>query len=228
MDATPRSEFVAESQRAAAVLGAPAEEFTRLRVDTYNAACKGAFRSVAEYLGNICEQLGLHPDEGQLDAAANVVTESLRRRIRSPRAGAMDLFAYLKLHRIKTGLITSCGPDVPAVWHDAPYARLIDVALFSCVEGVNKDDPRVFWLAVHRLRVRPEDCLYVADGYRGELASAVFLGMHAVQLRVPGEAVVSGRQRDPWDGAAVSSLAELVTLLEKGATRDTDSSLRSE
>jgi len=212
MASTPWSEITAATQRTAAAVGAPPAEFTKSWVETYDAASRGAFRDMREYVANVCAQLGLHPGAATLDAAVDSMLEDERRRIRTPRDGAMEVFAYLKAHRFKTGLITSCGPDVPAVWSEAPYAKLIDVALFSCVEGINKDDPRIFWLAAHRLRVRPEDCLYIADGYRGELASATTLGMRAVQLSVPGEGE-RGRPRDPWDGPIISSLAEVLALV---------------
>ncbi len=211
MPAGPLSEIIADAHRTAVALSALEEEFVKRWFEAYNGAAKGAFRDMREYIANVCRQMGLRPSQATLDAAADVVIDRERRRIRTPRNDTMPLFDYLKSHGYKTGLITSCGPDVPAVWNDAPYAKVIDVALFSCVEGVNKDDPRIFWLAAHRLKVKPEECLYVADGYRGELANATVLGMHAVQLLVPGEG--EGRKRDPWDGTVISSLTEVLTLL---------------
>ncbi len=212
MVSPPWSVILADARRTAATAGAPGEDFARLWVASYDAASRGAFHTVREYVADVCLQIGLRPADRQLDAAAAVSIEGLRRRIKVPRDGAMELFGYLKSHGFKTGLITSCGPDVPAVWSEAPYASFIDVAVFSCIEGVNKDDPRIFWLAAHRLKVGPEDCVYVADGYRGELASATVLGMHAIQLNVPGEGE-RGRPRDPWDGPVISSLTEVLGLL---------------
>jgi putative hydrolase of the HAD superfamily len=212
MVSPPWSQIVAESRRIAAAVGAPEEEFARRWDETLDAASRGAFRNMREYTSAVCRQMGLHPADTQLDAAAALATDGLRRCIRSPRDGAMEVFDYLRSHGIKTGLITSCGPDVPETWDEAPYASLIDVAIFSCVEGVDKNDPRIFWLAAHRLKVQPEECLYIADGYRGELASAATLGMHAVQLNVPGEGE-RGRPHDPWDGQVISSLLEILGLI---------------
>ena len=215
MATEPRSMVLAQARCMAAAAGVPPDEFTRVWMDTVQmhiAASLGAFRTMQAYIACACDQIGLHPADSQLDAAAAVAIDEVRRLLKVPRDGVANVLEYLKSHGFKTGLITSCGPDVPPVWSEAPFAELVDTVLFSCVEGINKGEPRIFWLAAHRLRVRPEECLYVADGYGGELANARFLGMRAVQLNVPGE-TEGFRNRDPWDGPVISSLTGVLELL---------------
>ena len=123
------------------------------------------------------------------------------------------MLSYLKSNDYKTGLITDCATDVPTVWNDTPFAPFFDVMVFSCLVGLVKDDTRIFELAVEKLGVRPERCIYIADGMRKELASATELGMHAVQIRVPRE-VDDNPLNEDWNGPKISSLTEVISLLE--------------
>ena len=207
--------IIADAERVAAAVGAPPDEFIRRWVETYEAVARGACTTMQAYILEVCRQMGLRPGRKALEAAAASALEESQQRVGQARTGAIEVLSYLKSHGLKTGLLTSCAPDVPEIWHETPYAPFVDVRVFSCLEGVNKEDPRLFWLTAHRLRTKPEECLYVADGYRGELANATMLGMRAVQLSVAGEGD-KAKSHDPWDGLVVSSLPEVLTLLPKG------------
>ena len=215
--------IVASARRVADAIAAPPEEFTRRWVQTYEAVARGACTTVRANIVEVCRQLGMQPTRKVLDAAATSALKESRRRVGHARPGAIEVLSSLKSRGLKTGLLTSCGPDVPEVWLDTPYARFIDVPVFSCLEGVNKEDPRLFWLTAHRLRTTPEECVYVADGYRGELANATMLGMRAVQLSVSGEGD-KGKSHDLWDGPVISSLLDVLTLLRKGRQEGRSSS----
>ena len=61
----------------------------------------------------------------------------------------------------------------------------------------------------------PAECIYVADGFGGELHAASALGMQAVLIAVPGEASVDPREneRATWTGLRVQALAEILELV---------------
>ena len=130
----------------------------------------------------------------------------------SPREGAIELLACLKSKGYKMGLISDCAPDLPVIWNETPFAPFFDVTVFSCLAGMNKADPRIFQIAAEQLAVRPENCLYIADGFRKELANAAGMGMHALQLYLPAE-VIDSPLREDWNGPVISSLNEDLNLL---------------
>jgi putative hydrolase of the HAD superfamily len=94
-----------------------------------------------------------------------------------------------------------------------PIKPFFDTVVFSCVAGVKKPDPRIYQLALERLKVKPQDCLYVGDGSSYELTGARKVGMHPVQIHVPGE-IVYFLDEDDWDGHPISSLSEVLNLIE--------------
>jgi putative hydrolase of the HAD superfamily len=104
---------------------------------------------------------------------------------------------------------------VPALWPDLPFARFIEVPVFSCEAGLKKPDPRIFRLAGKGLGIAPEECAYVGDGYSNELSGATAVGMRAIHLAPPDEEPFDYPTYEgaTWEGERVASLSELIELL---------------
>ena len=169
--------------------------------DDRNARDKGEFEESAR---RIYRSLGLELDDELL------ATISKRRRaafaaIFVPREGAVPTLEQLRARGLRTGLITNCSSETPALWEASPLAPLVDACVFSCREGARKPERRLYETAAQRLGVRPEACVYVGDGNDDELAGAARVGMRPVLLRTQSE-------RD-WDREAIDSLPEVVELV---------------
>lgn len=197
----------------ASILSAPEENFVRLWFEQSEGLGTGLFPSYQSYIRHICTQLEIDTQADRIDFAASIPFNETKQVVMAPREGAIELLTYLKSNGYKTGLISDCAPDLPEFWNETPFAPLIDAAVFSCSVGMNKADPRIFQLAVEELEVKPEDCLYIADGMRQELANASKLGMHAIQLLIPEEIDENNPIREEWDGSVISSLNEVLNLI---------------
>ena len=140
------------------------------------------------------------------------ITAAILKRRRSafaaafvPREGAVEALERLRERGLKTGLITNCSSEIPAMWDESPLAPLVDACVFSCREGTRKPDRRLYELAADQLGVDPETCVYVGDGNDDELAGAAGVGMRPVLLRTQSK-------RD-WDGEAIDRLPQIVNLV---------------
>jgi putative hydrolase of the HAD superfamily len=197
------------------VLGAPHEDFTKLWFDTFNLRTTGALISPEGNIDHVCLQLGVSFTDSQLKQASrirfNFTKDSLK-----PRPDALKTLGFLKANGYKIGLISDCSTEVPTAWKDTPLAPLIDVPVFSCVAGVKKPDPRIYRMVLERLGVEARDCLYIGDGSSRELSGAQEVGMHPVLIRVPYEMSADAYRIDEeeWQGLAISSLSEVLGLLE--------------
>ena len=196
----------------AAILDVPVDDFVRLWFADAAGLATSVFPSYQDYIIHVCQQLEVQVSDDQINTAATFPRNVTKQMLMTPRNGAIDVLTYLKTNGYKTGLISDCAADVPEIWNDTLYAPLIDVAVFSCSAGMNKTDLRIFRMATDQLAVKPENCLYIADGMRQELANASKLGMHAVQILVPEE-TDDNPMREEWDGPAITSLREIFTLL---------------
>ena len=127
-----------------------------------------------------------------------------------PRSDAVATLEELRRRGHRLGMISACSQDVPDVWARTPFADLFDSTVFSCSVGVSKPDPRIYELCCDELGVEPRDCLFVGDGANDELPGAERVGMTAVQLRAPGEALTVEGKR--WEGRRVETLSEVLEL----------------
>jgi putative hydrolase of the HAD superfamily len=108
-------------------------------------------------------------------------------------------------------MISVCTQDVPQVWDDTPLGGKFDATVFSCDVGVSKPDARIYQIACERLGVEPPECLFVGDGANDELPGAERVGMTAIQLRAPGEALTP--DGEAWRGASIEHLADVLDLV---------------
>ena len=127
-----------------------------------------------------------------------------------PREDAIPTLEELRRRGHRLGMISACSEDVPDVWHRTAFAGMFDSTVFSCSVGVSKPDARIYEIACEELGVRPQECLFVGDGANDELPGAERVGMTAVQLRAPGEALTEEGRR--WTGRYVERLREVLEL----------------
>ncbi len=207
------SDFEKAAREVASVISAPSEDFVRLWFEEGERLGTGDFQTYQDYIRHISGKLGLTVEDNQIDLAAGIQYDNSRQMVLAIRKGAIELLTYLKSRNYKTGLISDCFTDIPAIWDDTPFATLIDVAVFSCSVGMNKADTGIFQLAADELGVSPDRCLYIADGMRNELANASKFGMNAIQIYVPGE-IDDSPIREEWTGPVISSFSEIYILLE--------------
>ncbi|MBI4295477.1 MAG: HAD-IA family hydrolase [Chloroflexi bacterium] len=201
----------------ASVLSVPSDDFMRLWSNTFSERVTGTIPSCEANIEYVCQKLGVPVDNAQVEEATQIRFE-LTRRLMRPRRDAVETLSRLKAEGYKTGLITDCSVEVPALWGSTSFALLFDVAIFSCKVGMKKPDPRIYRLAAERLAVKPERCLYIGDGSSHELTGASKVGMHPALIRFPGEDSVDVHRVEAetqgWNGLAISSLREVPDLLE--------------
>lgn len=197
----------------AAELSIPSNDFIHMWQATFPQRMQGIFRRYQDCLNYICQDLGVEVEENQIERAARIRFEMMQQNTSSIRDGAVEVLTSLKTMGYKTGLISDCSIETSLIWDKLPLAPLIDAPVLSCLVGKSKPDPEIFRIAVDRLGVTPDQCIYVADGIGQELTTASRLGMRTVMITTSYDR--SGDPgREAWDGEVISSLYEVLKLLE--------------
>ena len=199
-------------RRMASELSAPPDDFVALWHAAFDERMKGVFKDYQACIRHICQRLGTQVQDDKIELAASIRFEINRREVMASREGAIETLSFLKSKGYKTGLVSNCSVETTVVWKETLLAPLIDVAVFSCLEGTMKPEPSIYQEAVEKLAVSPKECLYIADGIGQELTSAAKLGMYAVQIRMPHDSDYDP-YREEWNGPVISSLEEVLTLL---------------
>jgi putative hydrolase of the HAD superfamily len=199
----------------ASILSVPREDFLNQWFDSFRERITGIFPTPEANIKHICQTLKIQVSEGQVKEAARMRLDYTKASMK-PRPGALEVLAYLRGEDYKIGLISDCSGEIPMVWDNTPFAPFFDVTVFSCVAGIKKPDPRIYYLATDQLEVEPDDCLYIGDGSSHELTGALHVGMHPVLIRDPDEPVDAHlvEREEQWDGAVIISLKEVLNLIK--------------
>ena len=211
----PADEFYASVDHIAITLGAPVEEVRAEWNRTAPLRQTGVYATMEDNVRAIAATLGLaDPSDGSVHAALNLRAEMYAKWFH-PRRSAVETLTELKTRGFRTGLISMCAPDTPAMWHASPFSGLVDVEVFSSEVGLRKPDPAIYAYAYDRLGVEPTECLYCGDGAYGELTGAEALGMTAVEIRDPSVDVslLLHLEGDSWTGARIGDLREILDMV---------------
>jgi putative hydrolase of the HAD superfamily len=185
-------------------------DFAKMWRGTADNRMIGVFQSYEICIREICRKLGVTVTDIQVNSAANLRTEQASLEVKL-HDGSIDVLSKLKIQGYRTGLISNLSFMGVKFWKASLLAPLVDVAVLSCVEHMKKPDPRIFLTACERLKVKPEACIYIADGMDNELEAAASIGMAPVLIRHPGVPV--SPDGSSWHGPVISSLNEVLELL---------------
>jgi putative hydrolase of the HAD superfamily len=198
----------------AAALAVPYEQFMELWRQTAEMRIIGAFDSVAANIDYVCDIMKVRPHAEQIEKAVEIRMKYIRRALQ-PRPDATHTPGQLKTQGYTIGLISNCSIEIPILWHETAFAKIIDTPIFSCRARIKKPDTRIYHLACEHLGVMPEACLYIADGENHELAAAAKVGLRPVLIRSPSQ---NGdrlhEEAREWQGTTISCLPEVLQLAE--------------
>ena len=199
----------------ASALSLPSDDFRREWFATSRKRNTGVNQNCEADVEQVCRELGVLPRDWQVQLAVQHRLDHIR-DVMTPQPGAIEVLSRLKDERYEIGLLSNCTHEIPTVWPETPFAPLVDVAVFSCLVGMRKPDPRIYKLTAERLEVRPEECLFVGDGGSQELSGALGVGMKPVLTRPDADSTESHlMNREQWDGLTISSLTDILTVIKE-------------
>jgi putative hydrolase of the HAD superfamily len=206
---SPSQVWAGNAARLAAALGVPVAEFVQVLDETFPERITGAFGDVRQTMQALADRLCVRLDAGQLDEAARV-RRQVQESMFALRPEALSVIEELRGRGKRIGLVSDCTAELPDAWERLPLDPVVDVPVFSCIEGTRKPDPRLFRKVAAALGEAPASCLYVGDGGGQELTGASEVGMRAVLLAGPDwHAYRDPRREENWAGLRISSLTEL-------------------
>ncbi|MGH7640956.1 MAG: HAD family hydrolase [Candidatus Dormibacteria bacterium] len=203
----------------ARILEVPETEFREVMANSYTDRASGRLGPPPEMLRRLCARLGRSPSPEAVARAGQLRLSQFQEVLAEPRPEVTSLLALLRVRGQRLAVISDCSGETPVLWPGLAWARPIQAAVFSFVEGVRKPDQHLYRKAISDLGLEPGECLFVGDGGSQELSGAVRAGMRACQLSVPrldGDQLL---QYDPdplWDGSVVGSLFAVLPLLAEG------------
>ena len=218
VDGVPLEKHNEELNHIAEVLSIDSDIFLKLWSETSEKRIKGYLKNFKDNIEFIMNQVGVIPEEEKIERGLRIRMDMVRKEF-VLRKDTVDTLTTIRQKGCRTALISDCTHESTMIWPDTPLAPLFDVTVFSCQTGVRKPNPRIYRIALEQLEVIPDECLYIGDGGSKELTGALQVGMNPVLLSITGEneniVYRINTETDTWDGPVISSLTEVLALVEK-------------
>jgi putative hydrolase of the HAD superfamily len=138
-----------------------------------------------------------------LDEMTDVLLESLRF---TPFPDTAPTLAALRGAGLRLAVVSNWDCSLAGVLSEVGLAAALDEVVVSAQAHTAKPDPRIFTLALERLRRGPHEAIFVGDSPQTDIAGARAAGMRALLIDRTGAASGS-------DVETIGSLADLPTLV---------------
>lgn len=100
----------------------------------------------------------------------------------------IELIKEIRQRGIKTAMLSNTiVPHVEILKKHIDF-KLFDVIVFSCEVGLSKSSPAIYSLTVEKLKVKPEECLFIDDEEK-RLVPANELGMKTILAQNPEQVI---------------------------------------
>ena len=200
----------------AKILNVPYPKFWQTMGETLKDRSLGGYRSVEENVVEVCCRLGVETDRTQIEKTVALNYEFTRNSI-IPEPEVLEALDLLKQRDLYIGLITNCNANVPLLFSESLLAQYIDVPVFSCEERIKKPSRRIYEIACERLKVKPQECLYVGDGSGEELTGAADAGMLPILKRADLTDVYDPHRPEVenWQGIVIDEISELCSIVSE-------------
>ena len=203
-------------EQMAKILNVPYPKFWQTMGETFKDRTLGSNRSFEDNIVEVCRRLKANVDKTQIEQTV-VLNYEFTRDSLIPEPETLAALGLLKRNGFRMGLITNCNANVPLLFPESPLAQYIDVPVFSCEERIKKPSPRIYEITYERLKLQPQECIYVGDGSNEELTAAAAVGMRPILKRADLTDVYDPHRPEVenWQGIAIDEIAELCDLISE-------------
>lgn len=150
----------------------------------YQERALGLVKSEIEIIDKIIANLPYNVTAIQKEKILSAREKRMQDALQNIPEDITDVLKELKSRNIKIGLISNADIIDCKHWKQSKLFPFFDDAVFSCHVGLLKPDRHIYELAMQRLNVVPNECLFVGDGGSKELYGAKSAGMKTVFTEV--------------------------------------------
>jgi len=164
------------------VLGLSVEEWELYAENdkVYKRRAMGNVNSAEEIINEIVESMPLSVSEVQKEKLIALRKERMKNALINVDFEIVETIQKLHDNGIKICLISNADIIDAMYWAESPLYKLFDDAIFSYEVKCLKPNSDIYDIAIQRMHVNPEKCVFVGDGGSNELLGARRAGMKTV------------------------------------------------
>lgn len=208
---SPRSSRAPHLHQMARALGVDPTTFESDWAASFTERVVGRFGPLEETIRHLARRQGVVPSSDGVHRALEI-----RLAFSGGLLGACEpvlpALDSLRNAGVRLAVVSDTSDETPRLWDSTPLASRFAATVFSCVEGFQKPDPRMYRIALQRLGLTAAQCAYVGDGGSHELTGATDVGLSAFLYRFPDDpSGIDGRYQPDldWRGPQLKDLREL-------------------
>ena len=146
----------------------------------YRERALGLVKNETEIIDKIISLMPFKVSAVQKEKVLYAREERMKNALQMVSKEILNVLQKLESMDIKLGLISNADSIDCKYWEQSPLFQYFHDAVFSCNVGMLKLDKQIYELAMQRLNVSPEQCLFVGDGGSNELYGAKSAGIGTV------------------------------------------------
>lgn len=164
------------------VLKITKEEWEKYAEDDelYVKRATGKEKSPEKIIEGIIEKMGINVDEGEKKEILKLREERFEKSLIDIDFIILDVLLDLKKNGKKICLISNADVIDVMHWNKSPLSKLFDDTIFSYEVGYLKPQTEIYEIALKKMNVNPERCIFIGDGGSDELRGAKKLGIRTI------------------------------------------------
>ncbi|WP_105616359.1 HAD family hydrolase [Vallitalea okinawensis] len=150
-------------------------------IELYNERAVGKVRNSRKIIERILDSIGINLDEYKIQLIQNLREERFKGAIMNIEDTILDVLLYLKDKGKRLCIISNADIIDVMFWKESPLDYIFETAIFSYEVGYLKPHPKIYEIALDKMNVKPENCMFIGDGGSEELSGAKNMGMKTIQ-----------------------------------------------
>lgn len=164
------------------VLGITKEEWEKHAEDNelYIKRATGKEINPLKIIGGIVDKMKIFVNESEKKEILKLREERFKKSLIDIDFTILDVLLDIKKNGKKICLISNADIIDVMHWENSPLSNLFDDVIFSYEVGYLKPQSEIYEIALKRMNVNPEKCIFVGDGGSNELTGAKALGIKTI------------------------------------------------
>lgn len=198
------------------ILGITKEEWEHYAEDQelYMERASGKVKVAEEIIENILDKMGRTVSASDKAEILKIRVQRMKQALFHIDPLILSTLRVLKEKQIKLCLISNADVIDTMYWSESPLALLFDEVIFSHKVSFLKPHPKIYQIALDKMKIRSEQCFYVGDGGSEELKGAREVGMKTV---LSGYLIKNEGQNEilQWADYYISDFNEIISVLNE-------------
>jgi HAD superfamily hydrolase (TIGR01509 family) len=158
------------------LLGYP--DMDSVRSCVYSLCGRYPGQSIEEFLERFDREVNPSSQKGISRAIRGIWQSSVDHAVL--KEDALNLLDQFRSRHVALALVSNTPPTSHAIIDRLFLRSRFDEIVFSCDVGYLKPDPRIFTIALEKLKIKPEEALVIGDKIRTDILGGAILGMKAI------------------------------------------------